>query len=131
MIKRRFEWWQPGALRRAYKHFDTKRKNRLLPADLADGLRALKVKLSAQQEQDLFDGMDLDKDGTISYTEFIVFVRGPLPPSSESKVRYATHRAKLRPSDAEDALRDVDDNQIRVWLVCGTLASSWSAWVWN
>ena len=80
MIKRRFEWWQPGALRRAYKHFDTKRKNRLLPADLADGLRALKVKLSAQQEQDLFDSMDLDKDGTISYTEFIVFVRDPCHP---------------------------------------------------
>mmetsp|Transcript_13726 Transcript_13726/g.42525 ORF Transcript_13726/g.42525 Transcript_13726/m.42525 type:complete len:2018 (+) Transcript_13726:191-6244(+) len=111
MIKRRFEWWQPGALRRAYKHFDTKRKNKLLPADLADGLRALKVKLSAQQEQDLFDGMDLDKDGTISYTEFIVFVRDPCHPFLEQKVRYATHRAKLRPSDAEDALRDVDDNR--------------------
>ena len=48
-----------------------------MPADLADGLRALKVKLSAQQEQDLPDSMDLDKDGTISYTEFIVFKRDP------------------------------------------------------
>ena len=45
------------------------------------------MKLSAQQEQDLFDGMDLDKDGTISYTEFVVFVRDPCHPFLEQKVR--------------------------------------------
>ena len=63
MIKRRFEWWQPGALRRAFKHFDTARKGRFAEGDLADGLRALKFKLSAEQEHDLFAALDLDKDG--------------------------------------------------------------------
>ena len=65
--------------------------------------------------------MDLDKDGTISYTEFIVFVRDPCHPFLEQKVRYATHRGETTAELMRRTRCGMSMITDQVWLVYGTL----------
>ncbi|KAH8072252.1 Ca2-binding protein [Aureococcus anophagefferens] len=103
MIKRRFEWWQPGRLRRAFKHFDTKRRGRVDAADLADGLRALKLKLSGEQERDLFAAMDLDGDGWVEYRSSWSS-SGPVPRVPGAEARPAARPTRPGPPALRSAI---------------------------
>ncbi|CAM9663439.1 unnamed protein product, partial [Chrysoparadoxa australica] len=77
MIRRRFDWQEPGALRKGFKHFDQRGHGRLSETDLGVGLRKLGFRLKAEEERELMLLMDLDRDGRVQYTEFVVFVRDP------------------------------------------------------
>ncbi|KAH8052324.1 Ca2-binding protein [Aureococcus anophagefferens] len=68
----------------------------------------------AWRERDLFAAMDLDGDGWVEYPEFLVFVKDPCHAFLEQKVRYLSHKRKLTPRDAADALADVDGNGARL-----------------
>jgi len=110
MIRRRFEWRAPGRLRRAFRHFDAGRAGKVTERDLADGLRALKLALSSEQDHSLFEAMDLDGDGCIDYAEFVVFVRDPCHRFLEQKVKYAVATAGTSANAARRALDDLDTN---------------------
>eukprot|EP00752_Nemacystus_decipiens_P007715 g6898.t1 len=77
MIRRRFDIWIPGALKKAFRHFDARRKAKVSEADLSDGLRRLGLELTTRQERALFKAMDLDGRGHLVYPDLVVFARDP------------------------------------------------------
>lgn len=105
MVRRKFEWWVPGGLVRAFRHFDTKNAGCIGESELADGLRALKMKLPSHEERDLFRRIDLDNDGTVSCCDFVVFVRDPYYPYLERKVRRELARTRPSTSSLETCRR--------------------------
>uniref|UniRef100_A0A7S3NNZ0 EF-hand domain-containing protein n=1 Tax=Aureoumbra lagunensis TaxID=44058 RepID=A0A7S3NNZ0_9STRA len=108
MIKRKFDWWVPGRLRKAFRHFDIKKKGLISQSELADGLSALKLKHSAEQLYALFSSMDLDKDGLISCSEFIIFVKDPWHHFIERKIKRAIRNSALSSRDARRIFDDLD-----------------------
>ncbi|KAH8068596.1 Ca2-binding protein [Aureococcus anophagefferens] len=62
----------------------------------------------AWRERDLFAAMDLDGDGWVEYP--VPGLRQDPCAFLEQKVRYLSHKRKLTPRDAADALADVDGN---------------------
>ncbi|CAM9771974.1 unnamed protein product, partial [Ectocarpus sp. 6 AP-2014] len=77
MIRRRFDIWIPGTLKKAFRHFDARRKGKVSETDLSDGLRRLGLELTTRQERGLFRTMDLDTQGFLVYPDLVVFARDP------------------------------------------------------
>lgn len=112
MVRRKFEWWLPGRLRRAFRHFDTANKGYLLKSDFADGLRALKFRLTTDQERELFRRIDLDKDGVVCSCDLVVFVRDPYHLYLERKVRHQLDTKRHAMSQFMFDIADDDDATI-------------------
>ena len=77
MIKNRFEFWVPGKLKKAFKFFDRPTpRGKLSVNQLSDGLKRLKAfRMSASQEKQLFNIMDMSGKGYITFADFCVFVK--------------------------------------------------------
>ena len=114
MIKRRFQFWVPGKLKSAFRHFDTARKNRFGEGEFSSGLRALRLQCSAAQEHAVFEAMDLDRDGRVGYAEFCVFVRDPSHHLLANKLRFSLNRNKVAISNARAVFDELDKNASRL-----------------
>ena len=110
MIRKRFDFWVPGKLRKAFKHFDQARSGAISEAELSHGLRQLKMRLSAEQEHTLFGVLDLDGSGKITYPEFVVFVRDPNHRDVSAKVLRRLRRRGKGGAAAVKALSKFDTN---------------------
>ena len=66
-----------GDLRKPFSHFDRKRKGRFSLKELRTGVADLGLEVSKSDAEKLFEIMDLDNDGDVSYNEFAIFVRDP------------------------------------------------------
>lgn len=77
MIRRRFQYWTPGKMREPFLHFCVSSKTSFSEAEFGTGMKALGFLLPLEQEHVLFSKMDLDQSGSISYPDFVIFVRDP------------------------------------------------------
>jgi Ca2+-binding EF-hand superfamily protein len=114
LIKKRFQWWVPGKLRKCFKHFDQRRRGHLTEAELSEGLKALKFRLSAEQEHHLFQNMDLDGDGFVNYADLVVFVRDPNHRHISHRLRSELNKNQVSASALCRLLEEYDTNRSKL-----------------
>ena len=110
LIKRRFQWWVPGKLRKCFKHFDQLRRGTITETELSDGLKTLKFRLSAEQEHALFGAIDLDGDGAVTYCDLVVFVKDPNHRHVAHRFRSELNKGQVSPSSLKRLLDERDTN---------------------
>ncbi|CAM9630579.1 unnamed protein product, partial [Ectocarpus sp. 4 AP-2014] len=112
MIRRRFDIWIPGTLKKAFRHFDARRKGKVSETDLSDGLRRLGLELTTRQERGLFRTMDLDTQGFLVYPDLVVFARDPNHHDVRDKVLGRLNRVNESRIRGELERRDPSDSGV-------------------
>ena len=110
LIKKKFQWWKPGKLKKAFRHFDVHRKNKITEQDFSNGLKPLGFRLSAAQEHQVFQLLDLDGDGAVTYADLVVFVRDANHHHVAQRLRYALNQNDVNASNVKRVLDGFDTN---------------------
>ena len=112
MIKNRFEFWVPGKLKKAFKFFDRPTpRGKLNISQLADGLKRLKAfRMSASQEKQLFNIMDLSGKGWVDFSDFCVFVKDANHFDVAAKVVSELTKGGVGKKEVKTELEKFDEN---------------------
>merc|ERR1712100_865293 len=76
-----------GDLRNPFTHF-AKEKSSFSRRAFGKGLRKLEMDLDLRVEDDLFDLIDANKNGSVKFSEFSMFVHGSRYTDAEDKLRW-------------------------------------------
>jgi Ca2+-binding EF-hand superfamily protein len=110
-IRKRCDYLTPGELRRPFRHFArTKTDAGISREELSVAIRDLGMKFSGDQENSLFDMLNLDSGRAIHYNHFVVFVCDPFHQDVIWKLRRGVARARISVTEINDALSSQDSN---------------------
>eukprot|EP01041_Mallomonas_annulata_P006434 gene6434-13005_t len=110
-IRRRCDFAIPGELKRPFRHFIRRKGEKGVSRDdLAMAVRDLGLRLAGDQEQGLFDIINLDGGRDFSYSDFVVFVRDPHHQDVIWKLRRFIARARISEKEMIIALNEMDSN---------------------
>ena len=110
-VRRKCDYMTPGELRRPFKHFARRKADiGFSLEELSVGVRDLGIRISGEQERDLFALMNLDRGRNIKYNHFVVFVCDPHHEDVLWKLRRGIARARVSEQEVIENLEHYDTN---------------------
>lgn len=110
-IRKRCDYMTPGELKRVFKHFARRKVDTGFSVEeLSVGMKDIGIKISGDQERDLFAMMNLDNGHFIKYNHFVIFVCDPHHEDVIWKLRRGISRARVSEQEVIESLEHYDTN---------------------